>query len=260
MAAVSLVLPDLLAESAELDRRVSELAESDWRRSTPAPGWTIAHQIAHLAWTDQVALLSIDHPDELRALGRRAFAEGPDYVDRAAAEGAGQSPVALLTAWRDGRQRLAEALPAVPADRKLDWFGPPMSATSMATARLMETWAHGQDVADALGLVVEPTERLRHVARLAVRTRDFAYRLHDLAVPTTPFRIELTAPDGSSWEFGPEGAEQRVSGPADDFCLLAAQRRHPADTRVVAVGEDAQQWLRIIQVFAGPPGAGRDRG
>ena len=257
MAATELVLPDLAAESAELDARVVGLSDADWSRSTPAPGWTIAHQIAHLAWTDQVALLSINDPDELRALGQRAFAQGPDYIDRAAADGATQPPSALLAGWRSGRAQLAAALPEVPDGRKLDWFGPPMSATSMATARLMETWAHGQDVADALGLAVTPTARLRHIARLAVRTRDFAYRVHDLAVPDEEFRIELTAPDGSAWTFGPEDAVQRVSGPAVDFCLLAAQRRHRDDLALVADGADARRWLTIMQVFAGPPGRGR---
>jgi uncharacterized protein (TIGR03084 family) len=132
-----------------------------------------------------------------------------------------------------------------------------MSATSMATARLMETWAHGQDVADALGITRTPTPRLRHVAWLGTRTRDFAFAVRGLAPPAEPFRVELSAPDGPVWTFGPEDARQRVSGPALDFCLLVTQRIHRDDTDLVATGADADAWLDIAQTFAGPPGSGR---
>jgi uncharacterized protein (TIGR03084 family) len=163
----------------------------------------------------------------------------------------------LLAGWRAGRRAISDLLRTVPAERRLDWFGPPMSATSMATARLMETWAHGLDVAAALGQQVRPTARLRHIARLGVRTRDFAFRLHELAVPDAEFRIELTAPDGSEWAFGPVDATQRVRGPALDFCLLAVQRAHRDDLALRAEGDQAEVWLGIIQAFAGPPGGGR---
>ncbi|HEX2903655.1 MAG TPA: TIGR03084 family metal-binding protein [Jatrophihabitans sp.] len=257
VSALDDVLPDLLAESAELDARVAGLAEWQWRLDTPASGWDIAHQIAHLAWTDGLALLSIEDPAALRDRGRRLAVDGVAAVDQAAAAGAARSGSQLLAGWRAARSRLAERLPAVPDGRKLEWFGPPMSAASMATARLMETWAHGQDVAAALGQQVRPTARLRHIARLAVRTRDFAFRLHDRAVPAEEFRVELAAPDGSCWTFGPPGAAQRVTGSAVDFCLLAAQRLHRADARLTVSGSEAQGWLEIMQVFAGPPGSGR---
>jgi uncharacterized protein (TIGR03084 family) len=132
-----------------------------------------------------------------------------------------------------------------------------MSASSMATARLMETWAHGLDVADALGVPLRPTERLRHIAWLAVRSRDFAFRVHGRPVPQDPFRVELTAPDGSTWTFGSPEAEQSVTGPALDLCLLATQRRHRGDLALTAVGPEADAWLDVAQAFAGPPGSGR---
>jgi uncharacterized protein (TIGR03084 family) len=130
----------------------------------------------------------------------------------------------------------------------------------MATARLMETWAHGQDIADALGLLRLPTARLRHIAHLGVRTRDFAYAVRDIAPPSEPFYVQLTGPDGSKWEWGPAEATQRVTGPALDFCLLVTQRRHRADLSVRADGADADQWLDIAQAFAGAPGPGREPG
>lgn len=150
-----------------------------------------------------------------------------------------------------------DALYAAPTGTRFPWYGPPMSAASMATGRLMETWAHGQDVADAVGVVRPPTDRLRHVVRIGVRARDFAFGVHGLNPPTAEFRVELLAPSGELWTYGPEGAPQRVTGPALDFCLLVTQRAHRADLAVEAVGAEAGRWLDIAQAFAGPPGAGR---
>ena len=141
----------------------------------------------------------------------------------------------------------------------MPWFGPPMSPTSMATARLMETWAHSLDVHAALGVTPEPTNRIRHVAHLAVRTRDFAFVTSSLTPPTGEFRIDLVAPDGDVWAFGPEDAEQTVTGSALDLCLLATQRINRADTDLQAVGADAEKWLTIAQAFAGPAGEGRSK-
>lgn len=259
MSDLDLVLPDLLAESAQLDGLVAELPDADWARDTPAAGWTIGHQIAHLHWTDQLAVQAITDPDSFAAALRQAAAESADLVDRAAATGAGLPPAELLTRWRAGRAQLAAALIDVPDGGKLAWFGPPMSPASMATARLMETWTHGLDVADALGVTVPVTDRLRHIARLAVRTRDFAFRVHGRPVPDELFRVELTGPSGQLWEFGPADAGQRVTGPALDLCLLATQRRNLADLALQATGPDAEAWLSIAQAFAGPPGPGRPR-
>lgn len=256
-SALNGVLPDLLAESAQLEGLVADLPAADWALATPAAGWSIAHQIAHLNWTDELALLAITDRDGFADAIRQAAAEPVIVVDRAAAAGAAQPPAQLLQRWRAGRAQLASALSAVPDGAKLAWFGPPMSAASMATARLMETWAHGLDVADALGVPMPATDRLRHVARLAVRTRDFAFRLHGLAMPAEQFRVELTAPDGAEWTFGPPEAAQRVTGPALDLCLLATQRRHRDDLALEAEGPDAETWLGLAQAFAGPPGPGR---
>jgi uncharacterized protein (TIGR03084 family) len=257
MSTLALVLADLAAEGDELDARLATLPADGWAIPTAAAGWTIAHQVAHLNWTDRLALLAICQPARLAEAMHRATEDPAGFVDDAATAGAGLPPDELLASWRAGRAELAERLAEVEPGRRLSWFGPPMSAASMATARLMETWAHGLDVAEALGQWPTPTNRLRQVARLAVRTRDFAFRLHDLPVPTEEFRVELVAPDGAGWEFGPAAATQSVSGPALDFCLLAVQRRHHRDLALIASGPDAETWLEIMQAFAGPPGAGR---
>ncbi|MDV6014071.1 TIGR03084 family metal-binding protein [Haloechinothrix sp. LS1_15] len=260
MVDVASVLADLDAEGEELDACVAGLPAGEWARDTPAPGWTIAHQIAHLAWTDDVAHLAVTDPEAFQERLAEAAADPEGFVDAAAAHVARRAPGELLEHWRDRRGRLCEALAGRSGDEKVPWFGPPMRPASMATARIMETWAHGQDVADALGIEREPTARLRHVAHIGVRTRDFAFHAHGLTPPHEPFRVELAAPDGDLWTWGPDSAEQRVTGSALGFCLLVTQRRHPDDTDVTARGAEAARWLTIAQAFAGPPGQGRKAG
>ncbi|MGH3662042.1 MAG: TIGR03084 family metal-binding protein [Micromonosporaceae bacterium] len=260
MTDAAVVFDDLEAEADELDRLVADLPDAGWATPTPAPGWSIAHQIAHLAWTDDRARLAAVDPDGFANEVQQAAHKINTYVDEGAEEGARLAPEALLKRWRSARAEVLDALRAVPPKTKLPWYGPPMGAASMASARLMETWAHGLDVADALGASREPTARLRHIAHLAARARDFSYWMRSEEPPSEPFRIELTGPGGEEWEYGPAEAAQRVRGPALDFCLLVTRRRHRADLGLRAEGGDAEHWLDIAQVFAGPPGAGRQPG
>ncbi|KRE38320.1 wyosine base formation domain-containing protein [Janibacter sp. Soil728] len=241
-----------LDECTDLDALVAPLDASDWSRPTPAQGWTIAHQIAHLAWTDEVSLLAATAPEEFAREVEAALANVTGHVDEQAAKGAAAPPAELLIRWRTGRQELADALRAVPDGTRLPWFGPPMSARSMATARLMETWAHGQDVADALEVPREPTDRLHGICHLGVRTRDFAYIINNLPVPAAPFRVELTAPSGEVWTWGDGSTTDSLTGSAEDFALVVTQRREVAATDLVATGE-AGHWLTFAQAFAGPP-------
>ncbi|WP_407550437.1 TIGR03084 family metal-binding protein [Streptomyces sp. Pv4-95] len=252
------VLADLKAESEELDAVVGALPAGRWATPTPADGWTVAHQIAHLAWTDRQALRSATDPDGFLRAAQEALATPLTFVDDAAEAGAQAPPAELLADWRAGREALATALAERPAGEKLPWFGPPMSVASMATGRLMETWAHGQDIADALGVRRAPTARLRHVARIGVRARNFSYAAHGLTPPEDDFRVELRAPDGTVWDYGPPDAAERVTGDALEFCLLVTQRAHRDDVPgVCAQGAEAERWLGIAQAFAGPPGKGR---
>lgn len=258
MSAVVAVIDDLREESDGLDALVGGLEPLAWRCPTPAERWTVAHQIAHLGWTDEVALLAATEPDRFGDEVARALAAPESFVDEAAdALVAAHAPDALLARWREGRQRLDQVLRDAPAGTRIPWYGPPMSIASMATARLMETWAHGQDIADALGATRAPTARLRHVARIGVRARDYAYAVRGITTPEEEFRVELHTPDGEMIAYGPEGAAQRVTGPLLDFCLLVTQRAHRSDLAVTAEGHDADQWLSIAQAFAGPPGPGR---
>jgi uncharacterized protein (TIGR03084 family) len=258
------LLADLRAEGDQLRAAVEALGTDGWTRQTPAPGWTVATTVAHLFWTDEMAALAArSHTGDAAkrawdAVVLDAIADPAGFVDKAALELAEQPRDKLLQAWPSSQAELREALRDLPAGQRMPWFGPPMSAASMATARFMETWAHSLDVYDAAGARPEPTDRIRHVAHLGVRTRDFAYSVHSELAPAEEFRVELAAPSGALWTWGPEDATQRVGGPAYDFCLLVTQRVHRDDTDLVAVGDDADHWLDIAQAFAGPPGPGRE--
>ena len=252
------LLADLAEESAALDDLVSGLPDSGWATPTPAEGWTVAHQIGHLAWTDDQALLAVRAPAEFTGTLRKAAAQLGAAVEAGAQEGAAAAPGDLLARWRQGRADLARELEELPEDERIPWYGPPMSAPSLVTARLMETWAHGLDVADALGRPRVTTPRIRQVAHLGVRTRDYSFAVHGLAPPREEYRVELAGPGGEVWVWGPEDAADRVTGSAVDFALLVTQRIHRDDTDLVTQGEGARYWLEIAQAFAGPPGTGRD--
>jgi len=251
------VLADLDAEGAALEAVVADLPEASWRLPTPAAGWDVATQVAHLAWTDEAALAAATDKQAWDARVLEAIADPDHAVDTAALTGGAVPPVQLLARWRAARDRLSEALRAYPDGQKMPWYGPPMSATSMATARFMETWAHGLDVRSALGVEPEVTDRVRHVAHLGVRTRRFSFAARGEAAPEAEPRVTLTAPSGDVWAWGPEDAAETVTGPAYDFCLLVTQRAHRSDTALVAHGPGADRWLDVAQAFAGPPGEGR---
>jgi len=252
------LLADLALEGLELREVVAGLSETGWRTATPAEGWDVATQIAHLAWTDEAALAAATDEAAWNELVSEALDDPEGFVGVSALALATMPSTDLLTMWDEGRIALVEALRGYPEGARMPWFGPPMSPTSMATARLMETWAHGLDVRDGLGLPSTPTDRIRHVCHLGVRTRGFAYLVHSQQAPAAEPRLELTAPSGATWTWGPEDAAQRITGPAWDFARLVTQRVHIDDTDLVAEGPDAAYWLTIAQAFAGPPGGGRE--
>ena len=254
------VLADLTAVGNRLEALVVDLPEKGWRTPTPAAGWDVATQVAHLAWTDEAALAAASDEAAWDALVLAALEDPDGFVDRTALEGGAVPPADLLRRWRAARTTLTGALQDFPAGEKMPWFGPPMSATSMATARYMETWAHSLDVHEALGAEPVVDDGIRNVAHLGVRTRGFAFSVHGLDAPTEEIRVELTAPSGDLWSWGPEDAPQSVRGSAYDFCRLVTQRVHRSETDLVAQGRDATAWLGIAQCFAGPPGEGRSAG
>ncbi len=251
---------DLAAESAVTRALVADLDEAGWRTPTPAAGWDIADQISHLAYFDEVTVQSAVHPEQFNAELAAAEVDGGINPDTIAARFRDRTGAELLAWFEVARAELIDTFIGLDPRARLPWFGPAMSAASSLTARIMETWAHTQDIADALGVTREPTPRLRHVAHIGVGARVFSYAVHGETPPPDPVRVELIAPEGALWTWGPEDAKDRVTGPALDFCLLVTQRRHRDDLALAVTGAAATEWMTIAQAFAGAAGTGRSPG
>jgi uncharacterized protein (TIGR03084 family) len=251
------LLADLEAEQAALDSAVASLDDAAWRTPTPAAGWDVRDTIAHLAVSEELATTALT--DATAFAARLAdLVVDIDATETALTEQGRSIPGSeVLEWWRSTRARtLGELRRRAPRER-VPWIAGPMSAMSFATARLMETWAHEQDVIDGLAIPSVPTARLRHVADLGVRTRAFSYTVRGLTPPDGDVRVELDAPDGSrSWG---SSTVDSVRGPGLDFCLVVTQRRHPADTALEVTGDDARTWIAIAQAFAGPATEQRSR-
>jgi uncharacterized protein (TIGR03084 family) len=251
------LLDDLAAETEVVENLLAGLEASDWELPTSAVGWAIRDQVSHLAFFDQAAISAATDPDRFREDAAELLALGPTFPDIVAARYRGM-PSEELAAWfQDARRELIEVFAGLDGKTRVPWFGPDMSVTSSATARLMETWAHGQDIGDTFRIRPVATARLRHIAHLGFRTLGFSLVLNGRTVPDGPVRVELEAPDGGSWTWGDETAQNSVTGPALDFCHIVTQRRHLADTALVVDGPVAAEWMSIAQAFAGAPGSGR---
>jgi uncharacterized protein (TIGR03084 family) len=264
---VAALATDLAGETADLLPLLAGLGEADWDAPTPAKGWSIRDQVTHLAFFDDATLLSLrDRPgflaqrDQLRALG--------DRFGDVVAEQHRNLPGGYCLEWlASSRAGLIEAYRAADPAARLPWYGPDFSVPASVTGRLMETWAHGQDIADAIGVARRPTARLRHVADIGVRAFAFCFQGRGLPVPAQPVRVELASPSatnpsatnpsaaapGETWTWGPPDAVNRVTGDALDFCLVVTQRQNVADTGLAVTGDVAARWISIAQAFAGPP-------
>jgi uncharacterized protein (TIGR03084 family) len=243
------LLADLRAEHADLDALV---ATADLDQPTPAEGWTVGDTVGHLWFFDREATTALTDPDAFRGSVELALTEPDSFLARTMDEPRALG-ARLPEVWRDTRSALLAALAAADPAAKVPWYGPPMSPASFATARLMEYWAHGQDIADAMGVTREPTARLRHICHLGVRTRGFSYAVRGRQAPDGDVHVVLTAPDGSTWDWGDAGSADRVHGSALEFCLVVTQRRKLGDTQLQVTGDSAAEWMSLAQAFAGPP-------
>ncbi|AEM84074.1 TIGR03084 family metal-binding protein [Streptomyces violaceusniger] len=248
------LLDDLTAEFDSLRALVP--SGTNLRRPTPAAGWDVGASVSHLIGCDLLAEEAVGDPGEFRR-ARPAMDVGLAELLEGHITARQDLPVEQLRQeWADAFAALLRAFTSSRRGQKVPWFGPPMSPATLATARLMEYFAHGQDVADALKIVRRPTDRLRHVCHLGFVTFEFSFANRGLPVPPSPPRVELRLPSGRSWARGPEGADAVVTGDALDFALVVTQRKHRLDTSLTCRGEVAEQWLAIAQCFAGPPGPG----
>lgn len=254
MATVAEITADLAAEHDDLDAIVAGLAPEDWARPTPSPRWDVADQIGHLRYFDLAATQAIVDPDAFTAGLEESLAQLSDAgTDFALVETRAMSPVELLVAWRDGRRQLLDAAATLSEDSRLVWYGPPMSGQSFLTARLMETWAHGQEVYDTLGVVRRNGDRIRNIVVLGVNTYGWTFKVHGQEAPEPKPHLVLTAPSGALWTHGEPSEHERIEGLAEEFCQVVTQTRNIADTSLRVVGPNAEAWMRQAQCFAGPP-------
>jgi len=251
---VNEVLDDLVAEQQALDSIVADLDDAQWDLATPSPRWSVTDQIGHLTYFDTTAALAIndaaafaEHREQLM----NTFADALAVDEFTLAEFRKLSIAERLATWRAHRDALEAAGRTLANDTRIEWYGPSMGSKSFLTARLMEVWAHGQDICDTVGADRPASDRIRHIAQLGVITRGWSYIVRGELAPEGDVRVELTAPSGDLWTWGPEGAAASVTGPAEDFCLVVTQRRHVGDTDLAVAGDIARDWMTKAQAFAG---------
>jgi uncharacterized protein (TIGR03084 family) len=244
------ICDDLQAEHDALDAVVADISEEMWTTATPAEGWDVKDTIVHLIQADMAARLAVDDPDGfVDAKAKMMSGDGLEFF----ASTDGRSGSEILALWRDERSKMLTAFRSRGPKDRIPWFGPDMSTLSFATARLMETWSHGQDIADTVGAPWPATDRLRHVCHIGVTTRGWSYKVRGMDYPGGDVHLALTAPSGEVWTWGPEDAADRITGSAQEFALVATQRRQASSTSLVAQGDLASEWLSIAQAFAGEP-------
>ena len=253
------ICDDLNNEYEALDHIVSHLKKEEWLIKTPFNQWTIKDEISHIAYFDSTSKLSATDASAFNKHFESILVgvtQADDVFTKTLAKGRLMSIEELMQWWRTERNELLDALRNHDPKKKLPWYGLPMSAKSFATARLMETWAHGQDIVDALGIQRVPTDRLKHIAHLGNTTRGWSYANRQMAVPDQSVYVQLTSPSNIVWEWGNPQEDNIIQGSAEEFCLVVTKRRHVDDTHLIVKGSVAREWMIIAQAFAGPPADG----
>ena len=240
------IFDDLEAEQDRLEEILSGLGGEQWAAPSAAPGWSITDVVLHLAQSEEAVVASVDGAAMRPARDSGATVDQimDDLVAAQRAE-----PAAVFGRWREARRAAVAALRAADPGKPLSWVEAPMKPATMATTRLAEHWAHGLDITGPLDIAFPDTDRIRHIAWLAHRTLPYAFAL--AGAGPQDVRCDLTAPDGvTSWEFGPDGAGSAISGPAGDFCRVAAQRMTPEQSGLTASGAHGPAALRLLRTYA----------
>lgn len=248
---------DLADEQDTLEQILRDLSPEEWSLPTSCPGWSVADQVGHLSYFDRAAAISIGDPERFGKrvveLVRVSQEEGASGVDELTLSTYREmSPDQLLESWRDTREQLRKMAETLSPEQRIAWYGPPMGALSFLTARLMETWTHAQDIVAAAKARYPVTDRLRHIAHLGYRTRNWSYINRGLSAPETEIFIQLNGPGGENWEYGNPAAPDWVKGNALEFCLVVTRRIGLTETGLT-FSPGAREWLEIAQAFAGPP-------
>ncbi len=247
---------DFRAESEALHQLVSGLPESAFSVPTAFKGWTIDRVLGHLHMWNWAADLSLTDAGKFQefmqgVISRREAGGNVGDIELEWRDGIGGQ--ALVSAWREYYQGMADRFAEADPSARVPWAGPSMSVRSSISARLMETWAHGQEVYDMLGVVRQNEDRIKSIAVLGVNTHGWTYMVRDRKPPTPAPHVRLTAPSGAIWTWNDPSEAELIEGPAEDFCQVVTQVRNIADTRLSVTGPNATEWMSIAQCFAGAP-------
>ena len=248
----SSIVDDLAAEQAVLDGLVENLSDEQWATPSPAVGWNVRDEIAHLAFFDDVAVEAISGRGETRFAELEAAMRSGDPDDFIRSPGEGRSGHEVLAWWRRARAAAVAAFRQIDPSARIRWGPNRMAAASLCTARLMETWAHGLDCFMALGVEPVDGERLRHVCHIAYRAIPNALSQGGLVMPTPldDLAVELRSPTGELWRFGRNDAPNRIEGTAAEFARVGVRRMRLQDaTTLRASGPLAKIALRNLKAY-----------
>lgn len=253
------ILNDLIAEQSVVDNLINSLSEKQWEeqlrtniRVRDIPGnWTIKDEVVHIAFFDFVAAALMmgeaDQALELMPLGTtNEYSQFP--LQRV------MSKDKILAWWREMRTKMDFSFYSNDSKTRIQWAplpSQPMSAKSLATARLMELWAHSVDICDHFGLEIKIWDRISHTLFLSWLASPFAYRINGLSMSETPLYLQLTLPSGEIWDRGEKNDLNYIKGNALDWALVAIRRRNWLDTDLEVVGEEAKRFASVVQTFAG---------
>lgn len=250
------IINDLIAEQSVSDAFVDSLSEKEWNETIRSDLrvydiegiWKIRDVVSHIAIFDEAAAqLAAGTAGQIRDVTGGRMDEHLKYLPYL---GLGKDE--LLATWRLSRTALDFTLSGSDPKARIPWApGLPMSARSLATARYMELWAHWVDIYDHFGIEPKANMRIKNILFLSWQSRPNAYRINGAELPDTPVYLALTLPDGSVWEKGDAGAENRITGSALDWALVSVKRRNWMDTELEITGGEARRYADFAQTFAG---------
>lgn len=255
------ICEDFVAESRSIASVLTGLQEPEFRAVTAFHAWTIDDVLVHVHLWNDLVRLAVTDPERFRPL-MTSWMALPTPPERRAYENA-QVPLrgrALLDAWQRGFEDLGASWRNLDPKQRVVWAGPDMSLRTSLTARLMETWAHGQAVFDVLGIDRKERDSVRNVAVIGAQTYGWSFKVHGLTPPGPMPAVRLTLPSGAPLDLGGDPASGSIEGSAVEFAQVVAQTRNIDDTALRISGGPARRWMEVAQAFAGPPATPPARG
>ena len=249
---------DFMSESQALHALVTPLEDEDFERKTSFKDWTINNVIGHLHMWNWAADLALKDNEAFQTFltGLRAHTSTGGTLNEFEFKWMdGLSGQALVNTWHEFFSEMTVRFGVADPAMRVAWAGPDMSVRSSITARLMETWAHGQEVYDLLGVVRRNADRIRNIVVLGVNTYGWTFKVRGEEPPLPMPHLKLSAPSGELWSFNDSNALELIEGAAEEFCQVVTQVRNIDDTELRVTGENARNWMAKAQCFAGGPQA-----